>query len=117
MKDDYKPPFIGFHLDVRLDQLIAVGEAAGALDQELSRSEVARWLGVSDEWVAIREREGVLRPNRTIRGVRGYICKYYKRGSVIRWLRTRQRRAETQRRLARLREAEKQEALAQSTGR
>jgi hypothetical protein len=100
-----------FHLDLRADQLIALGKAAGSVDEELSLAEVARWLGVCPDWVRLRERDAALSPSRTetIRKPAFHLGRqmFYRRSDVIAFL-------EKRRRLAEKRFAENSKAVPQS---
>jgi predicted DNA-binding transcriptional regulator AlpA len=77
------------HLDRRAGQLRAEGEAEGAPDDLLTVREVAAWLGMSEQWLALGRRKGYgpvfirLSPQ-DIR---------YRRSAVLQWLREREYRS------------------------
>jgi predicted DNA-binding transcriptional regulator AlpA len=81
------PKFQRHHLDRRAGQLLADATPASDNDALLDTRQVAKWLGVSEQWLEVGRAKGygptcVRLSERNIR---------YKRKDVISWLKQRQR--------------------------
>jgi hypothetical protein len=99
MKKRQALPQQKYHLDQRADQLIAIGKAAGPASEEISREEVARWLGISQVWLYERERSAEIKPSRVdvieFQALHKSRRAFYRRGDIIAWLRSRRKQAAT----------------------
>src|SRR5688572_3352566 len=70
------------HLDRRADAIAAQGTGVGAPDDLLTTAAVARWLGVSNQWVEIGRTKGYGPPFKRI----GPFRIRYLRSDVLAWL-------------------------------
>jgi predicted DNA-binding transcriptional regulator AlpA len=80
------------HLDRRVDQLLAIAAvpttpAINDDDELLNTKQLAAWLGVSEQWLEFGRAKGY-RPDFKSLGPR---CIRYRRGDVIKWLKSRTR--------------------------
>ena len=75
------------HIDRRADQVLAAEPAAVTDDDLLRTSELARWLGVSIQWLEIGRSKGYGPPYTKL----SKKCIRYRRGDVKAWLEERAR--------------------------
>ena len=77
------------HLDRRADAIVAAAGSTAAADALLNTSQVAAWLGVSEQWLEIGRSKGGYGPRFKRLGPR---MVRYTRGDVVKWLKGRSRR-------------------------